>query len=178
MKLPDWIGSSRRGGCFSRRGKRRQLTPETVFQSVFLDHLLYGLMYACGWSAMQSLLVVRSGERHGPALPGDRGPAGMPVPPEPGQSSHQLTRRQAELRRASNRSRTPAWISLWFRSRYPDWAASISFRAAATGTQRTQALPRSASSCASAAVIGVSDPSETLSPKANSARSQRSVWAL
>ncbi len=95
-----------------------------------------------------------------------------------GQPAHQLNRRRAELRRASNRSRTPAWISLWFRNRYPDWAASISFNALATSTQRTHALPRSASSCASAAVIGVSNASETVSPKAKRARSQRSVWAL
>ena len=53
---------------------------------------------------------------------------------------------------------------------------SISRSAAATSTQRDQ--PLSAKAWASAAVMGVSDVSATDSPKARSARSQRSVCAL
>ena len=58
------------------------------------------------------------------------------------------------------------------------WAAvSISFSALATSTQR---VPQSwsARACASAAVIGVIEASATVSPKASSARSQRSVCSL
>ena len=50
---------------------------------------------------------------------------------------------------------------------------SISQSALATSTQRDQ--PRSAKTCASAAVIGSSEESDTLSPNASNARSQRFV---
>ena len=55
-------------------------------------------------------------------------------------------------------------------------AASISRSAAVTSTQRVQ--PLSANSWASSAVMGSSVASATVSPKANSVRSQRSVWSL
>ena len=54
-------------------------------------------------------------------------------------------------------------------------ARSIACSAFATSTQRVQ--PRSANPCACAAVIGVSLASDTVSPNASSARSQRSVCA-
>ena len=69
----------------------------------------------------------------------------------------------------------PSSLLLWHQEcrRQPD---SMSRRAFATSTQRCQ--PLSADSWVSDAVIGVRDVSSTVSPKASSARSQRSVCSL